>query len=164
MRFAKKHAIEKGPIFIEFLCYRYHGHSMSDPGVSYRTKQEVQDYRKTNDCILKLKLFGVEKQLLTEKEIEVIFENKISKLKMKQKSSWSKKLRRPRKIQKSQWANCWSTFTLTTMHVRIFVKVDYIRGKLYEESYFPKGAKYWREWYDFGYVFLSIWFCFNLLI
>ena len=75
---------------------------MSDPGVSYRTKQEVQDYRKTNDCILKLKLFGVEKQLLTEKEIEVIFENKISKLKIKQKSSWSKKLRRPRKIQKSQ--------------------------------------------------------------
>lgn len=39
MKFAKKHSVEKGPIFIEFLCYRYHGHSMSDPGVSYRTKQ-----------------------------------------------------------------------------------------------------------------------------
>lgn len=39
MKFAKKYAIEKGPIFVEFLCYRYHGHSMSDPGVSYRTKQ-----------------------------------------------------------------------------------------------------------------------------
>jgi TPP-dependent pyruvate/acetoin dehydrogenase alpha subunit len=44
---------------------------MSDPGVSYRTKQEVQDYRKTNDCILKLKLFSLENKLMTEKEIEV---------------------------------------------------------------------------------------------
>ncbi len=92
MRFAKKHAIEKGPIFIEFLCYRYHGHSMSDPGVSYRTKQEVQDYRKTNDCILKLKLFAVEKQLLTEKEIEVLIDIKLANWRwrkgVRQQRSW----------------------------------------------------------------------------
>lgn len=67
MKFAKKHAIEKGPLFIEFLCYRYHGHSMSDPGTTYRTRQQVSDYRKTNDCILKMKLFAIQNQLLTEK-------------------------------------------------------------------------------------------------
>jgi len=67
MKFAKNYAITKGPIFIEFLCYRYHGHSMSDPGTTYRTRDEVSDYRKTNDCILKLKLFAIQNQLVTEK-------------------------------------------------------------------------------------------------
>jgi pyruvate dehydrogenase E1 component alpha subunit len=39
MKFAKNYSVENGPIFIEFLCYRYHGHSMSDPGVTYRTRE-----------------------------------------------------------------------------------------------------------------------------
>lgn len=37
-RWAKEYAIENGPLFIEISCYRYHGHSMSDPGVSYRKR------------------------------------------------------------------------------------------------------------------------------
>lgn len=44
---------------------------MSDPGTTYRTRQEVADYRKTNDCILKLKLFALQNELLTQKEIDV---------------------------------------------------------------------------------------------
>jgi pyruvate dehydrogenase E1 component alpha subunit len=54
MRWAKKYAIENGPLYLEFMTYRYHGHSMSDPGTTYRTRAEVQGHRKKTDPILKL--------------------------------------------------------------------------------------------------------------
>lgn len=45
MRAAKEWSLKNGPLFIEISTYRYHGHSMSDPGISYRSRDEINDYR-----------------------------------------------------------------------------------------------------------------------
>jgi pyruvate dehydrogenase E1 component alpha subunit len=44
----------KGPSFIEAKCYRYRGHSMSDPGVGYRSKEEIE-FWKERDPIPRIK-------------------------------------------------------------------------------------------------------------
>ncbi|XP_073954499.1 pyruvate dehydrogenase E1 component subunit alpha, mitochondrial-like isoform X2 [Choristoneura fumiferana] len=62
----------QGPMIVEMQTYRYYGHSMSDPGVSYRTREEVQAVRKTKDPLNKLKKIIVENKLATDEEIEEI--------------------------------------------------------------------------------------------
>lgn len=43
IRWSKKYCDEgRGPLMIELATYRYSGHSMSDPGTSYRTRDEIQ--------------------------------------------------------------------------------------------------------------------------
>nr|CAG8637770.1 14384_t:CDS:2 [Entrophospora candida] len=63
---------EKGPLVMEMVTYRYGGHSMSDPGTTYRTREEIQHMRSKNDPITKLKEFIIDLGLLTETELKQI--------------------------------------------------------------------------------------------
>ena len=73
LEFAKQFAVQNGPIVLSIDTYRYHGHSMSDPGITYRNSQEVQEVRKSVDCLKSLQTLLVDQgfyDLAQLKEIE----------------------------------------------------------------------------------------------
>jgi len=61
-----------GPLVLEFRTYRYHGHSMSDPGTTYRSRDEVSDVRQRNDPIERLRALILEHDLATSDELKAI--------------------------------------------------------------------------------------------
>jgi pyruvate dehydrogenase E1 component alpha subunit len=71
-RYAKEWALENGPIILHMNTYRYYGHSMSDPGISYRSRDEVSKMRSERDPILLMGKQLIEKNILSEKEQEEI--------------------------------------------------------------------------------------------
>ena len=69
---AAKHVREKqSPMLLEMKTYRYRGHSMSDPA-TYRTKNEVESYKKEKDPIIKLKDYIRKNNFLSEEEFKNI--------------------------------------------------------------------------------------------
>uniref|UniRef100_A0A8C4XU85 Dehydrogenase E1 component domain-containing protein n=1 Tax=Falco tinnunculus TaxID=100819 RepID=A0A8C4XU85_FALTI len=62
----------RGPILMELQTYRYHGHSMSDPGISYRTREEIQEVRSKSDPITLLKDRMVNNNLASIEELKEI--------------------------------------------------------------------------------------------
>nr|CCC94302.1 putative pyruvate dehydrogenase E1 component alpha subunit [Trypanosoma congolense IL3000] len=69
-RWAKEWCLSgKGPVVLEMDSYRYVGHSMSDPDSQYRTKNDIQEVRKTRDCIQKMKEFMVREGIMTDDEM-----------------------------------------------------------------------------------------------
>ena len=62
----------KGPLVYEYVTYRYGGHSMSDPGTTYRTREEIQRMRSTNDPIAGLKQHLLDWGVTTEEELKGI--------------------------------------------------------------------------------------------
>ncbi|CAB4295100.1 unnamed protein product [Prunus armeniaca] len=71
-KFAKEHALKNGPIILEMDTYRYHGHSMSDPGSTYRTRDEISGVRQERDPIERIRKLIFAHDLATEKELKDI--------------------------------------------------------------------------------------------
>jgi 2-oxoisovalerate dehydrogenase E1 component len=59
----------EGPTLLECLTYRWFGHHEGDPGTSYRTKEEVATWRKS-DPILKLRELAIAESWATEAEFD----------------------------------------------------------------------------------------------
>jgi len=56
----------EGPMIVEMMTYRYRGHSMSDPA-TYRTRDEVDEWRTGRDPIARLQKQMVQADLVEEK-------------------------------------------------------------------------------------------------
>ena len=61
----------KGPTLIVGTTYRFYGHHMGDPGTSYRTREEVEKWRK-QDPIERFRDQLLREEILTESEVEDI--------------------------------------------------------------------------------------------
>lgn len=71
-RFAVEYAKTNGPLVMEMATYRYSGHSMSDPGTSYRSRDEIQEVRQKRDPITHFKDKILTSGLTTEAELKII--------------------------------------------------------------------------------------------
>ena len=74
VRFATEYCPVNGPLVFEISTYRYHGHSMSDPGSTYRTRDEVAGIRQNRDPVE-----GVRRMLLEKAGAEPADLKKIEK-------------------------------------------------------------------------------------
>lgn len=79
MRFAKEFCGSgNGPMYVEMMTYRYHGHSMSDPGTTYRNREEIAFTRSTRDPLEYIKKCLTDAEFATADEIKDM-EKKIRK-------------------------------------------------------------------------------------
>ncbi|XP_027195554.1 pyruvate dehydrogenase E1 component subunit alpha, mitochondrial-like [Dermatophagoides pteronyssinus] len=62
----------QGPFCMEAMTYRYFGHSVSDPGTSYRTREEIQEVRQKRDPITSFKERIIQAELVTSDELKQI--------------------------------------------------------------------------------------------
>jgi pyruvate dehydrogenase E1 component alpha subunit len=72
MQYCAEMARSGNPILLEVDTYRYAGHSMSDPGTSYRTRDDVKKVRETRDPITLLKNKIIDNKIATEEELAAI--------------------------------------------------------------------------------------------
>ncbi|MFZ9683243.1 MAG: pyruvate dehydrogenase (acetyl-transferring) E1 component subunit alpha [Cephaloticoccus sp.] len=63
---------ESKPAVVEIDTYRYRGHSVADPDNTYRTKEEIEEYRRTKDPIQNFQDRLIGEKVLTEAKVKEI--------------------------------------------------------------------------------------------
>lgn len=64
---------ESKPTILEIHTYRYQGHSVADANAKkYRTKEEIDDYRKNHDPLNVYRLYLLEAKIMSEDEMKAI--------------------------------------------------------------------------------------------
>lgn len=126
VKFAREWCLSgKGPICLEVDTDRYHGHSMSDAGTTYRKHEDVVKLRKEKDPIAHVRQLVLENKATSESELKSI-EKEIRKYVEEETN----------KARESPWPDPKKdlmTDILGTPNPQAF-----IRGVEYELSYFPK--------------------------
>jgi pyruvate dehydrogenase E1 component alpha subunit len=73
IKFAKDYCGSgNGPMYVEMMTYRYHGHSMADPGSTYRNREEVELTRSKRDPLEYVKTCLQDAGFMTAEEIKEI--------------------------------------------------------------------------------------------
>ena len=63
---------ENKPTVLEIITYRYRGHSVADPDQTYRSKEEIEEYKKSKDPLNLFKAKLIEENVLSEeKAVEI---------------------------------------------------------------------------------------------
>lgn len=121
IKWAGKYVIENGPVFLEMQTYRYHGHSMSDPGITYRTKEEIAEIRQTRDPLEICRKMLLDQSWATEEELK----------------NFEKDVRKRLEAEVEQIRNDpWPDEKLLFTHVGA-TDGHFIRGVEYKNSIFP---------------------------
>jgi len=63
---------ESKPTVLEISTYRYRGHSVADPDQTYRSKEEIEEYKKNKDPINLYKDFLIQDGSLTDEQAQKI--------------------------------------------------------------------------------------------
>ena len=117
-------AAGNGPLVFEYVTYRYGGHSMSDPGTTYRTREEIQRMRSTNDPIAGLKQKLLDWEVTTEDELKSL--DKEARAWVDGEVEQAEKMAPPEDTPKILFED-------------IYVKgsePDFMRGRIPEENYY----------------------------
>jgi len=125
-QFAKQYAAidKRGPLVMEFVTYRYGGHSMSDPGTTYRTREEIQRMRSTNDAIAGLKQKMLDWQIVTEDELK--------RMDKKARQEVDKEVA---EAEKSAEPEAQTDILFEDIYVR-GSEPDFLRGRIPEETHY----------------------------
>ncbi|KAL8745880.1 MAG: hypothetical protein Q9190_002026 [Brigantiaea leucoxantha] len=135
----KRHTVAgQGPLVLEYVTYRYGGHSMSDPGTTYRTREEIQRMRSTNDPIAGLKQKLLDWNVTSEEELKGI--DKDARGYVDGEVAEAEKMAAP----EPTWKNLYED-----IYVR-GSEPQFLRGRTPDENYYYEDAKLGGEKGTFG--------------